>query len=200
MTNITFFGWNLHLLPGMKPVTSSSPEIYLAIMGMQKHGLYACGECYDMMLERTSKSVMLGMQISCPACRACQTQMVFTIGMPGMPSRTSKNWEWNISPVRDLGRKFSYNLGQNKMEKQIPIPPNQGWRRAKDKNAPFSHPWFGGGRGGLGFPFILSKIVGQFWAARVWTHFFHAYAMLFLSTNGPFNFVMPKYIKLRLPH
>ena len=59
----------------MKPVTSSSPEIYLAIMGMQKHGLYASGECYDMMLERTSKSVMLGMPISCPACRACQTKL-----------------------------------------------------------------------------------------------------------------------------
>ena len=33
MTNITFFLLllNLHLLPGMKPVTSSSPKIYLAI-------------------------------------------------------------------------------------------------------------------------------------------------------------------------
>ena len=40
-----------------------------------------------------------------------------------------------------------------------PPPPRQGWRRAKGKNAPFSHPWFGGGRGGLGFPLILSKIV-----------------------------------------
>ena len=68
----------------------------------------------------------------------------FTIGIPGMPSRTSKHWEWNISPARDLGPKFSYNLGQNKMEQQIPIPPNQGWRRKKGKNAPFSHPWFGG--------------------------------------------------------
>ena len=34
MTNITFFCQNLHLLPGMKPVTSSSPDIYLAIMRM----------------------------------------------------------------------------------------------------------------------------------------------------------------------
>ena len=56
----------------------------------------------------------------------------------------------------------SYNLGQKKMEQQTPIPPpNQGWRRAKGKNAPFSHPWFGG-EGGLGFPFILSKIVGSY--------------------------------------
>ena len=45
------------------------------------------------------------------------------------------------------------------MEQQTPIPPNQGWTRAKGKNAPFSHPWFRG-EGGLGFPFIVSKIVG----------------------------------------
>ena len=44
------------------------------------------------------------------------------------------------------------------MEQQTPIPPNQGWSRAKGINAPFSHPWFGR-RGDLGFPFILSKIV-----------------------------------------
>ena len=45
------------------------------------------------------------------------------------------------------------------MEQQTPIhPPNQGWSRAKGKNAPFSHTWFGE-EGGLGFPFILSKIV-----------------------------------------
>ena len=31
----------------------------------------------------------------------------FKIGMPGMPNRTSKNWEWNISTARDLGPKFS---------------------------------------------------------------------------------------------
>ena len=40
----------------------------------------------------------------------------------------------------------------------------------------------------------------KFWAARAWTHFFHAHEMLFLSANGPFNFVMPKYIKFRLSH
>ena len=59
------------------------------------------------------------------------------------------------------------------------------------KRAIFPSLIWGGAGGGLGFPFILSKIVGQFWAARVWPHFFHAYEMLFLSTNGPFNFVMP---------
>ena len=30
--------------------------------------------------------------------------------------------------------------------------------------------------------------------------FFHAYEMLFLSTNGPFNFYTAKYIKFRLYH
>ena len=51
-------------------------------------------------------------------------------------------------------------LDKIKWNSKPPSPPNQGWSRAKGKNAPFSHPWFGG-RGGLGFPFILSKIVGE---------------------------------------
>ena len=47
-------------------------------------------------------------------------------------------------------------------------PPNQGWSHAKGKNVPFSHPWFGGGGGGgLGFQFILSKIVGDWWRVRI---------------------------------
>ena len=48
-----------------------------------------------------------------------------------------------------------------KMERNSkpPSPPNQGWSRAKGKNAPFSRTWFGEEGGGLGFPFILSKIV-----------------------------------------
>ena len=112
-------------------------EIYLAIVWMQKDGLYASCECHDIVLKRTSKSVTLGMP----------NPNGFTIGMPDLPSRTSKNWEWNISPARDLGPKLSYNLGENKMEQQTPIPPNQGWRRAKGKDAPFSHPWFGEGGG-----------------------------------------------------
>ena len=55
---------------------------------------------------------------------------------------------------------ITYNLGQNKIEQQTrtPPPPNQGWSRAKGKNAPFSHLWLWG-EGGVGFPFILSKIV-----------------------------------------
>ena len=55
-----------------------------------------------------------------------------------------------------------YNLGQNKQ--QTPTPPyptpleNQGWSRAKGKNAPFSHFWFGGRGGFLGFPFVCSRL------------------------------------------
>ena len=59
----------------------------------------------------------------------------------------------------------SYNLGQNKMEQQTPIPPNQGWSRAMGKNAPFSHPWFGG-RGGLGFPFIFAILDKIKWNSK----------------------------------
>ena len=50
-------------------------------------------------------------------------------------------------------------LDKIKWNSKHPSPQNQGWSRAKGKNAPFFHPWFGGG---LGFPFILSKIVGLF--------------------------------------
>ena len=57
-----------------------------------------------------------------------------------------------------------YNLGENQMEQQTPIPlksrmkPRAGWGQ---KRAIFpSLILGGGGGGGLGFPFILSKIVG----------------------------------------
>ena len=57
----------------------------------------------------------------------------------------------------------SYNLGQKKMEQQTPIPPPQikddAARRAKTRHFPILDL---GGRGGLGFPFILSKIVGSY--------------------------------------
>ena len=49
----------------------------------------------------------------------------------------------NTSRQKQILHGKSYNLGQNKMERQTPILPNQGWSRAKGKNAPFSHPWFG---------------------------------------------------------
>ena len=70
MTNITFFfGWNLHLLLGMKPPNFKLPwDIF---------GDYVNAEawviCFWWMswysAKRTSKSVMLGMPISCPACK-----------------------------------------------------------------------------------------------------------------------------------
>ena len=34
-------------------------------------------------------------------------------------------------------------LDKIKWNSKPPSPPNQGWSRAKSKNAPFSHPWFG---------------------------------------------------------
>ena len=46
------------------------------------------------------------------------------------------------------------------MEQQTPIPrqiKDEGARRAKTRHFPILD--LGGGRGGLGFPFILSKIV-----------------------------------------
>ena len=54
---------------------------------------------------------------------------------------------------------LSDNLGQNKMEQQTPIPPqikDEAARRAKTRHFPILDLR---GRGGLGFPFILSKIV-----------------------------------------
>ena len=52
-----------------------------------------------------------------------------------------------VSGIHRIASSGTYNLGQNKMNCKRPSPPNQGWSRAKGKNAPFSHPWFGGGEG-----------------------------------------------------
>ena len=112
-------------------------EIYLAIMWMQKDGLYASCECHDIVLKRTSKSVTLGMP----------NPNGFTIGMPDMPSRTSKHWEWNISPARDLGPKLSYNLGQNKMEQQTPIPPESRMKAREGQRRAIFPSLIWGGRG-----------------------------------------------------
>ena len=98
--------------------------------------------------ERTSKSVTLDMPISCPACRACQTQKASRSACPTFQTGRAKTGNessarrgiWDLSLARSV-------LGCEGMN---PI--------------------------------------------------FHAYGMLILSTNGPFNFVMPKYIKLRLSH
>ena len=61
------------------------------------------------------------------------------------------------------GLPVNYNLGQNKMEQQTPIPAPPKSRmnlREGQKRVIFPSLIWGGG-GGLGFPFILSKIVGE---------------------------------------
>ena len=124
----------------MKPVTSSSPEIYLAIMGMQKHWLYASGDCYDMMLERTSKSVMLGMQAN------------FMPGMPRMPNPNAVSR--SAYPACQAGRAKTGNetsarreiwdqslatiLDKIKWNSKSPSPQikDEGARRAKTRHFP----------------------------------------------------------------
>ena len=63
----------------------------------------------------------------------------------------------------------NYGLGQNKMEQQTPSPPrpNQGWSHAKAITPHFPILDFGG-KGGLNFPFILSKIVASALYNIVW--------------------------------
>ena len=56
----------------------------------------------------------------------------------------------------------SYNLGQNKMEQQTPVPPKSRMKpREGQKRAIFPSLIWEGGGGGLGFPFMLSKIVAS---------------------------------------
>ena len=65
----------------------------------------------------------------------------------------------------------NYNLGQNKMEQQAPSPQikpqikDEAVRRIKTRHFAILDL---GGRGGLGFPFILSKIVGFFTQWPIW--------------------------------
>ena len=114
VTNITFFGYNLHLLPGMKPVASSSLTYIWRLCDSQ-----------DMMLERTSKSVTLGMPISCPACRACQTQLASRSACPACQTRRAKTgnessarreiWEHSSScslfPILCFTTEWSFLIG-----------------------------------------------------------------------------------------
>ena len=53
-------------------------------------------------------------------------------------------------------------LDKIKWNSKPPSPPNQGWSRAKGKNASFSHPWFGG-EGGSRFSiyFVQDCNLGQ---------------------------------------
>ena len=83
-----------------------------------------------------------------------------------IPCRTVKlmlrrGWMKRAESLLDLERIefpftwwYTQSVSKNKMEQQTPIPPpNQGWSRAKARDAPFFHPWFGGrwGGGGGGF-------------------------------------------------
>ena len=40
-------------------------------------------------------------------------------------------------------RLYRYNLGQNKMEQQTPIPTKSNMKQRKSQNVPFSHPIVG---------------------------------------------------------
>ena len=57
---------------------------------------------------------------------------------------------------------MDYNLGQNKMEQQTPIPPKSRMKLHEgQKRGILPSLIWGRGRGDLGFPFILSKIVAS---------------------------------------
>ena len=61
---------------------------------------------------------------------------------------------------------YNYNLGQNKMEQKTPIPPAKSRMKPREGQKRVIFPsliWGGGeGRGGQGFPFILSKIIPEY--------------------------------------
>ena len=82
-----------------------------------------------------------------------------------------RGWMKRAESLLDLERiEFPFtwwyiqSVSKNKMEQQTPIPPpNQGWSRAKARDAPFFHPWFGGRWGGgvLDFPSVFSNNVAS---------------------------------------
>ena len=71
---------------------------------------------------------------------------------------TCKQIRLQLSPIE-----IATILDKIKWNSKPPSPLNQEWSRAKGKNVPFSHPSFGRGERGLGFSFILSKIVDTVW-------------------------------------
>ena len=110
VTHIVPFCYNLHLLPGMKRVTSSSLRYIWRLYDSQ-----------DMMLERTSKSVTLGIPISYPACRACQTQLASLSACPACQTRRAKTGNelstrreiWDLSLARSILRSILGWEGMN---------------------------------------------------------------------------------------
>ena len=100
VTNITFFVIiSIYCQAYMKPVTSSSLRYIWRLCDSQ-----------DMMLKRTSKSVTLGMPISCPACRACQIQLASRSACPACQTRGAKTGNelstrreiWDLSLARSI--------------------------------------------------------------------------------------------------
>ena len=86
------------------------------------------------------------------------------------PQSTPLTVTWSQRPTTLWGKDCSsttfhtqaclcYNLGQNKMRNRSTPPPNSMLYSRYNENAPFFHHW-NGGRGGLNFSSILSKIVG----------------------------------------
>ena len=85
--------------------------------------------------------------------------------------------------VREL--LVTYSLGQNKMEQQTPISPKSRMKQRKSQNAPFSHPWFGGGEGGYKFLiyFVQDCSLWVFFSTR--PKRFGSHGMFALDTPGP---------------
>ena len=101
-------------------------------------------------------------RLSGVACENIRFSSLFarwgTLGARGLSCRLRPTKRSSPSHARKTSG--THNLGQNKMEQQTPIPPqikDEGARRAKTRHFPILDL---GGRGGLGFPFILSKIAG----------------------------------------
>ena len=53
------------------------------------------------------------------------------------------------------------------MEQQTPIPPKSRMKPHEEQKRAIFPSLIWRGRGGLGFPFILSKIVGDWWRVRI---------------------------------
>ena len=96
-------------------------------------------------------------------CMVKHKNMVDKVSSSESPWRTWKSSIMSYSLVLTVDLiANNYNLGQNKMEQQTPSPPNQGWSRAKRKNAPFSHLWFGGeGRSRFSIYFVQDCSFGD---------------------------------------
>ena len=111
-TWLFLFCYDLHLLPGMKPVTSSSLRYIWRLYVILRIWCWS---------ENQNQSRWAGQFLAWHAGHAKPTG--FTIGTPGMPNQRSKNWAWIINPARDLGPKFSWvNFGLRGHEPIFSMP------------------------------------------------------------------------------